>query len=180
MTTSHVATVIDYGFDIPRLLAEARIFKETYDKNLEQLCVTGKSPSSDYKEGSGGLVYEWNKMVRTRKAVISTEDEFVHFLDMFKGTYTEEVYNKLSETYKVGRLRFMYVKPKTCYTWHMDSTPRIHIPLYTDPKQCGLIIEDSIIRMPANGSAYIVDTTKYHTAFNAWLEWRIHLVGVLL
>jgi aspartyl/asparaginyl beta-hydroxylase (cupin superfamily) len=74
----------------------------------------------------------------------------------------------------------MFVETKTCYTWHRDGTARIHIPIITDSSKTGLIVEDTILRLPADGSAYIVDTTKYHTAFNAWDQTRIHLVAVIL
>lgn len=173
--------IINYNFDVNKLLTEAIEFRKKYgNEKTEQLCVTGTAPESNHNEGSGSLIYNWNGLTRTLKEKQNTEDQYIHFLNMFKGTYTEDVYNKLSMTYKIGRLRFMYVKPKTCYTWHKDSTHRIHIPLYTDHTQTGLIIEDTIIRMPADGNAYIVDTRKPHTAFNGWLETRIHLVGVLM
>lgn len=179
---AETAIKVGYNFDVQRLLAEAREFRIKYgDEKTEQLCVTGTVSTADHNEGSGSLNYYWpNMTTRVLKENPSKEEDFTVFLDMFKGTYTEEVYNKLTECFKIGRLRFMYVSPKRCYSWHKDATPRIHVPLYTDHTQAALIIEDSIIRMPADGNAYIVDTTKYHTAFNAWIETRIHLVGVLL
>ena len=41
-------------------------------------------------------------------------------------------------------------------------------------------IEDTANHLPADGTVYIADTTKYHTAFNSGLDDRIHLVACLL
>ena len=42
-----------------------------------------------------------------------------------------------------------------------------------------LLIDKKAHYLKANGSAYLVDTTKWHTAINASLEPRTHLVGVI-
>ena len=68
------------------------------------------------------------------------------------------------------------MKPKTCYTYHKDYTKRIHIPIITNEK-CMFIIDDEVVRFPADGDYYLVDTTKMHTAINASFEDRIHIVG---
>lgn len=177
-----VLQIIDYGFDIARLTEEAISFHESYpDLPDNQICVTGTSTGSDHLEGSGSLEYKWVDMeTRVPRANPLQETEFTHFLDAFKGTYTEEVYLRLYQRFNIGRLRFMYVSPRKCYSWHRDTTPRIHVPIRTDPARTGLIVEDTVVRLPADGNAYVIDTTRYHTAFNAWNQTRIHLVGALL
>jgi hypothetical protein len=42
-----------------------------------------------------------------------------------------------------------------------------------------MVIEDKAIHMPADGSVWITNATKYHNAFNGGEEDRIHLVATL-
>ena len=74
------------------------------------------------------------------------------------------------------RSRLMKMQPKTCYTYHWDPTKRMHKPLITNEDNF-FIIEDELSRYPADGSYYLVDTTKKHTFVNASRENRIHIVG---
>ena len=70
----------------------------------------------------------------------------------------------------------MIMYEKSCYSYHTDKTPRIHIPLITNDK-CFMIVDDEVIRLPANGDVYLIDTTKFHTFLNGSWETRIHIVG---
>lgn len=87
--------------------------------------------------------------------------------------------NSLLKKYNVSMARIMYLKPKECYTWHHDTTPRIHFPLITNPS-CLFILEDNVYRMPV-GNAYYVDTRKKHTALNGSSQdfLRYHIVGIV-
>ena len=100
------------------------------------------------------------------------EEEFV--FPNFNLPYTNSILKSLN----MHRTRVMIMQPKTCYTYHLDLTKRIHIPLITNDK-CFFVIEDKIVRYPADGNYYVVDTTKMHTAINASLEERIHIVGCI-
>lgn len=85
--------------------------------------------------------------------------------------------NKLLKKYKMYNTRIMCLSGKQCYTWHIDQTPRIHIPLITNEK-CKFIIEDTCFNLPID-NIYWVDTTKYHTALNGNKEFdRYHIVGL--
>lgn len=86
--------------------------------------------------------------------------------------YTNSVIKEL----KMFRTRLMRMQQKTCYTYHKDPTKRLHIPLITN-ENCFMIIEDQVHRYPADGSYYLIDTTKKHTFVNASFDYRIHLVG---
>lgn len=99
-----------------------------------------------------------------------TEEEFIH--PQFDIPYTNNIIKELN----MYRTRLMKMKPKTCYTYHLDLTKRMHIPLITNEK-CMFIIDDVVHRYPADGNHYLIDTTKMHTAINASTENRIHLVG---
>ena len=84
--------------------------------------------------------------------------------------------NSIIEEHDLVRTRVMHLKPKTGYYWHKDATHRIHIPVRTDPS-CFLVFEDGVIHLPADGSWYDVDTTKYHSALNGSKIIRTHIVG---
>ena len=86
--------------------------------------------------------------------------------------YTNTVIQELN----MFRTRVMRMKKKTCYTYHQDKTPRVHIPIITH-ENCFFIYEDRVIRCPANGKSYYVDTRKRHTFVNSWIHDRIHIVG---
>jgi hypothetical protein len=85
--------------------------------------------------------------------------------------------NQILEKFKLGYTRLMVLHPKTCYTYHIDKSNRVHIPIITNENNF-FVIEDSVFRLPANGSVYEVNTTKKHTFVNASLETRIHIVGL--
>ena len=62
-------------------------------------------------------------------------------------------------------------------SWHKDNTKRIHYVLSTT-RGANLVVEDEVKFLELN-SWYLVDTTKHHTAFNASMTSRIHLVAVI-
>lgn len=99
-----------------------------------------------------------------------TENEFVK--PNFDMPYTNKVLKDLG----MYRSRLMNMPPKTCYTYHMDYTKRIHIPLITND-YCFFVLEDEVLRIPADGNHYLIDTTKRHTFVNASLHHRLHLIG---
>ena len=86
--------------------------------------------------------------------------------------------NSIIKDLKMYRTRVMILKPRTCYTYHKDTTKRIHIPLVTNDK-CFFIINSIVKQYPADGNYYVVDTTQMHTAINASKEDRIHIIGVI-
>ncbi len=86
--------------------------------------------------------------------------------------YTNQVIRDLN----MFRTRVMRMRKQTCYSYHQDKTPRVHIPVVTN-ESCFFVYEDRVVRCPANGDAYYVDTTKRHTFVNASVHDRIHIVG---
>jgi len=100
------------------------------------------------------------------------ETDFTEFL--FDMPYL----NSILKEHNVYRARVMKMKERTCYTYHQDLTKRLHIPLITN-ENCFLLLDKQAVHLPADGSVYIVDTTKFHTAINASLEDRIHIIGCL-
>lgn len=107
----------------------------------------------------------------SRKDIHHDPDDFTHFC-FPELEYTNSIITKLN----LYRTRVMKLKPKTCYSYHRDMTMRIHIPLITN-SGCMLIVNDEVKKLPADGNWYLIDTTKRHTAINASLKERIHIVG---
>ena len=87
--------------------------------------------------------------------------------------------NSILEEHNLVRSRVMRMKPKSCYYWHRDRAKRLHIPVITHD-HCFLLLEDKKVHLPADGTAYVVDTTQYHTALNCSKIDRIHIVGCFL
>ena len=107
------------------------------------------------------------------------ESKYTELLPEFKGTYFEDVFNNLRKNFKLGRVRILLKEPRSTLSWHRDPEPRLHIPIITNPG-CLMVIENVAKHMPADGSVWITNNTKYHNAFNGGEENRIHLVACVL
>ena len=146
--------------DIQKILNELKLLPE-YDN---QIMLQGVNSKADHSYGTGRLddidnsVKEWEQDF---KEFLFPELEYVNF-----------TLKKLNMT----RTRVMKMAPKTCYSYHQYPSKRIHIPLITNEK-CFFVVADEVIRLPADGNYYVIDTTKLHTFVNASFEDRIHIVG---
>ena len=107
------------------------------------------------------------------------EHKYTEFVDDFKNTYFKEVYDQLSKKYKLGRMRLLLKEPRSTLSWHRDPEPRLHIPIYTNPGAI-MVVDNVAKHMPADGSVWITNNTKYHNAFNGGEENRVHLVACVL
>ena len=107
------------------------------------------------------------------------ESKYTEFVEDFKGTYFETVYNELSKKYKLGRVRLLLKEPRSTLSWHRDPEPRLHIPIVSNygARMC---VDKVVHHMPADGHVWITDNTKYHNAFNGGEEDRVHLVATVL
>ena len=118
------------------------------------------------------------KLVVPKRETPLLETDFTEICTIFKGTVFEEILIELKKQYKVGRVRIMKSLPKTCLTWHIDDTIRIHYPIKTQ-EGCLMIIEDEVKHLDQDmwWKAY---TTVPHTAMNASKDIRVHLVVTIL
>lgn len=92
----------------------------------------------------------------------------------FVGTIFEELINK----YQLYKTRLMWCGPYACYSMHTDETPRIHIPLVTNPS-CYFVFKQLIpIHLPA-GNVYKTDTRQLHSFMNCSDVPRLHFVGAV-
>ncbi|OCW76796.1 peptide-aspartate beta-dioxygenase [Pelagibacteraceae bacterium GOM-A1] len=107
------------------------------------------------------------------------EHKYTEFIDDFKNTYFKEVYDHLTKKYKLGRMRLLLKEPRSTLSWHRDPEPRLHIPIYTNPGAI-MVVDNVAKHMPADGSVWITNNTKYHNAFNGGEENRVHLVACVL
>jgi len=107
------------------------------------------------------------------------ESKYTEFVEEFKNTYFNDVYDELSKHYKLGRVRLLLKEPRSTLSWHRDPEPRLHIPIVTNPG-CLMVIDNIAKHMQADGSVWITNNTKYHNAFNGGEENRIHLVACVL
>ena len=107
------------------------------------------------------------------------ESKYTQIVPEFKNTYFQEVFEKLSTKFKLGRVRILLKEPRSTLSWHKDPEPRLHIPIITN-LGCSMVIENVAKHLPANGSVTITNNTKYHNFFNGGEQARIHLVACVL
>ena len=107
------------------------------------------------------------------------ESAYTELVPEFKNTYFKEVIDVISLKYKLGRVRILLKKPRSTLSWHRDPEPRLHIPIISNPG-CLMVIDNVAKHMPADGSVWITNNTKYHNAFNGGEENRVHLVACVL
>ena len=111
--------------------------------------------------------------------VMIDESKYTEFVKDFEHTYFKEVYDQLSNKYKLGRVRLLLKEPRSTLSWHRDPEPRLHIPIYTNPGAI-MVIDKVAHHMPADGSVWVTNNLKYHNAFNGGEENRVHLVACVL
>jgi hypothetical protein len=137
------------------------------------------------KESTLSLLYDWNTWDQTSGEPPSkipedqrlTQEQFTETCDLFKGTVIEEVNEIIKEQYGGVRGRILSLPPKFSMTYHYDESPRIHIPIKVNEKTF-MVLEKTCYWFEV-GNSYYVDTRKWHTAVNASVDSRIHLVYCL-
>lgn len=92
--------------------------------------------------------------------------------------YSNSIIEKIIRKYSLYRTRWMWVNPSSCYSIHNDYSPRIHLPIITNPQCLFIFPPDQIFHLEIN-KVYFVDTTKKHTFINCSEQARLHLVGAV-
>ena len=181
--------VNDLQFDISKLkqsLNEVLKIKK-YDSangipNFAAICLNQIPGDPDSIKGNKARGVFWTKPNSSGKEVSRdiqiNEKLYTEFVKDFQNTYFKEVYDILSSKFKLGRVRILLKEPRTTLSWHRDPEPRLHIPIITNPG-CLQVIENVAKHLPADGSVWITNNTKYHNAFNGGEENRVHLVACL-
>ena len=136
--------------------------------NFGAISLTQIPGDPDSIKGNKARGVFWTKPDSTGKEVsrdVTVEEEkYSEFIDDYKDTYFKEVYEILSSKYKLGRVRILLKEPRSTLSWHRDPEPRIHIPIITNPG-CIMVIDNVAKHMPADGSVWITNNTKYHNFF---------------
>ena len=181
--------VEDLHFDILKLrngLEEVLKIKK-YDSangipNFAAICLNQIPGDLSSTKGNKARGVFWTKPDGSGKEVSRDvpvdESLYTEFVKDFQHTYFKEVYEILSSKFKLGRVRILLKEPRTTLSWHRDPEPRLHIPIVTNPG-CMQVIENVAKHLPADGSVWITNNTKYHNAFNGGEENRVHLVACL-
>ena len=147
------------------------------------ICLTRKPGDPESIKGHKARGLYWTKPDKSGKEFSSdipiNESEYSEFVPDYENTYFKEVFDVLSSKYKLGRVRILLKEPRSTLSWHRDPEPRLHIPIITNPG-CLMVIDNVAKHMPADGSVWITNNTKYHNAFNGGEENRIHLVACVL
>ena len=107
------------------------------------------------------------------------ESKYTQLVPEFEKTYFKEVYETLSERFKLGRVRLLLKEPRSTLSWHKDPECRLHVPIITN-KGCSMVIENVAKHLPADGKVWITNNTKYHNFFNGGEQARVHLVACVL
>ena len=107
------------------------------------------------------------------------ESKYTQLVPEFEMTYFQEVYETLSNRFRLGRVRLLLKEPRSTLSWHKDPECRLHVPIITN-KGCSMVIENVAKHLPADGNVWITNNTKYHNFFNGGEQARIHLVACVL
>ena len=147
------------------------------------ICLTRKPGDPESVKGSKARGIYWTKPnksgVEVSRDIKIDESEYSEFIPDYENTYFKEVFDIISTKYKLGRIRILLKEPRSTLSWHRDPEPRLHIPIITNPG-CLMVIDNVAKHMPADGSVWITNNTKYHNAFNGGEENRVHLVACVL
>tara|TARA_B100001175_G_scaffold304737_1_gene301056 strand:- start:16 stop:612 length:597 start_codon:yes stop_codon:yes gene_type:complete len=107
------------------------------------------------------------------------ESKYTQLVPEFTNTYFSQVYDVLRKKFKLGRVRLLLKEPRSTLSWHKDPECRLHIPIVTNVG-CSMVIENVAKHLPADGSVWITNNTKYHNFFNGGEQARVHLVACVL
>ena len=181
--------VPDLNFDISRLREDLKIVlkKKKFDtpgvSNFGAISLNQIPNDESSIKGNNIRGVYWTTPDETGKEVARDvgidESKYTQLVPEFENTYFKEVFDVLSSKYKLGRVRILLKEPRSTLSWHRDPEPRLHIPIITNPGAI-MVVDHVAKHMPADGSVWITNNTKYHNAFNGGEENRVHLVACVL
>ena len=153
------------------------------ERDINAICLTQIPGDPNSITGGNVRGLFWTKPDSTYQEVQREErideEKYSEFVSLFEDTYFKQMYDAITEKYKLGRVRLLWKLPRTTLSWHTDPEPRLHIPIVTNygARMC---IDEEVHHMPADGGVWITDNTRYHNAFNGGEEDRVHLVATVL
>ena len=181
--------VPNMNFDISRLRKDLEKILENKRFNSPGVTHFGAIPINQIPNDSSSITGNnirgkyWTIADDTGKEVSRDididESKYTQLIPEFEKTYFKEIYEKLSERFKLGRVRLLLKEPRSTLSWHKDPECRLHIPIVTN-KGCSMVIENVAKHLPADGKVWITNNTKYHNFFNGGEQARVHLVACVL
>ena len=182
-------TVNDLRFDIKKLQSALKqvLSKKSYDdacgtKYIGSIALNQIPGDINSIKGEAAKGIYWTKPDSSGKETVRAkaidESSYTEFVKDLEDTYFKDVYDILSKKFKLGRVRILLKEPRSTLSWHRDPEPRLHIPIITNPG-CIMVIEEVAKHLPADGSAWLTNNTRYHNFFNGGEEDRVHLVACL-
>lgn len=132
-----------------------------------------------WKEDQIALQYaskpDWHDGIGKSDMLSNDEQSYVHIHPDLEETYIKHLL--LSLGFPISHARLMRIKPRCCYSTHVDYYTRYHIPVISRPLQSFMIFPDKdvILRMHP-GEFYWTDTHELHNFINGSWEDRIHIV----
>lgn len=174
-TTSDVAK-------IQESLDEILAVTDWADKN--QIGLNYRPGAKDTWHDACGSLYDYDK-----QEFIDNEYAFNQW-NKLPEYLSEQLTNLIrTEKFRVGRVRFMRLKPKTGLSVHRDREVRYHLVLQTNkhayiahevkedrPELSELATTGITYHIPCDGNWYQIDTREVHYVYNGGTEDRIHLV----
>ena len=182
--------VPDIQFDLEKMQqalheVDSRVARQSPlgERDINAICLTQIPGDPNSITGGNVRGLFWTKPDHTEVEVQRDdpidEKKYSEFVKLFEDTYFKEIYDTLISRYQLGRIRLLWKLPRTTLSWHRDPEPRLHIPIITNPG-AHMVIEEVNHHMPADGSVWITNNTRYHNAFNGGEEDRVHLVATVL
>ncbi len=189
-SASQFYKIPDLQFNIGKLRAaleevDSRVARESPlgERDINAICLTQIPGDPNSITGGNVRGLYWTRPdstgVEVERDKPIDEAQYSEFVGLFEDTYFAEVYATLIQRYKLGRVRLLWKLPRTTLSWHRDPEPRLHIPIVTNPG-AHMAIEGFNFHLPADGSAWITNNTRYHNAFNGGEEDRVHFVATVL
>ena len=180
----------DFKFDLKKLREAVKIIDSLVarqaplgERDINAICLTQIPGDPNSVTGGNVRGLYWTKPdstgVEVRREERIDEKKYSEFVKLFEHTYFKKVYDTLLTKYKLGRARVLWKLPRTTLSWHRDPEPRLHIPIITNPGAI-MVVDKEARHMPADGSVWIVDNTKYHNFFNGGEEDRVHFVATII
>lgn len=176
---------VDFASDLDQVKQDLETILTMTDwGTTNQIGLTHRPDAVDpWHDCAGSLYHGYKPQERPREQDFNCWNPLVP-------TYVAEQLQLLQqqENFRAGRVRFMRLLSRTGLSVHLDTEPRYHLVIKTNPS--AYIGQRSIARrddsvlpttsvtyhMPADGNWYEVDTRQTHYVYNGGTEPRIHLV----
>ena len=172
--------IVDVKFDMHRLLEAYEIATERigFQEGIVN-CISVTHTASGRSDPRGIFWMRDDNYNEIQLERPVSESKYTKIEPRLAGTYFEDIVRQLSERFTIGRVRILKLDSRTSLSFHRDPESRIHIPIITNPGAL-VIVENYATHIPADGSVYIMNTKKYHTALNGGNKPRIHLVASIV